>query len=386
MLLSGAPGLGKSLLARAIAGESGLAFIETSGSAFDEIYIGQGAKRVREVFAAARRRAPCVVFIDEIDAVGVSRSADSSNQRQTLEQLLVEIDGSDSEDEMKPILVVAATNRPTDLDDALVRAGRFDVHVQLYPPDARAREAILRVHCRGKSLEPQVDLAALADLAHGFSGAALASLVNAAAIRAAMEGRSSISEANLSEALDRVELGIELKCKREPREKLVVATHEAGHAVVAAHLLGSDSVRKVTIVAHGAFGGATVLRPSTGLADRDELERRLAVTMAGRAAEARAFGPRGVTAGAASDLAVATASARDMVARYGLGATLAVAGKSPAEEARVDREAAALVARAYARAARVLRNRNQRRKLAAVAAALVDRETLSGSELALAMR
>jgi cell division protease FtsH len=387
VLLTGAPGLGKTLLARAVAGEAGAAFVEAAGSSFVEVWVGQGARRVRDLFASARARAPCIVFIDELDAVGGARSADDcSERRQTLEQLLVELDGG-SGARNKGVVVIAATNRPEDLDAALVRAGRFDVHVRLSPPDARAREAILQLHlhARGRAVAARVDLADLAARTRGLSGAALAGLVNAAAVLAVRGGRAAVAAEDLDEALDRALLGIACRDKRDARETQVVAHHEAGHAVVAARLLADGELLKVSIVARGEAGGFTALAPPSALASRDELERRLAVTLAGRAAEERAFGARGVTAGASADLAAATAAARDMVERCGLGATLAVAGPAAAEASRAqaDREVAALLTRAHARAARVLNE--DRRALAHVVQALVERETLSGAEVARAL-
>ena len=337
VLLSGGPGIGKTLLARAVAGEAGLPFFSASGSSFVEIWVGQGAARVRDLFAQARAHAPCVLFIDELDAVGAERGSDNHPERdQTLNQLLVELDGCAAKEHRSTgtgaitwftkkkkkdnsVLVIAATNRADVLDAALVRPGRFDVRVELGAFDARAREQILRVHADGKTLSPQVDLAGLAGRTRGFSGAALASLLNAAAVIAVRKGRVEVSPGDVEVAFDREVLGLERggKGTRDAAELNVVALHEAGHAIVAARLLGVGAVHKVSIVARGAFGGVTVLEPPSDLASRDELEKRLAVALGGRAGEERGLGRRGVTVGASSDLEVAAKMARAMVERWG---------------------------------------------------------------------
>jgi ATP-dependent metalloprotease FtsH len=368
VLLTGGPGLGKTLLARATAGEAGFAFLATSGSSFDEIWVGQGAKRVRQLFADARRLAPCVVFIDEIDAVGASRN---SSDCQTLNQLLVELGNTSA-------LVIAATNRADVLDDALVRKGRFDVHVQLHAPDARGREAILQRHARDRPLARDVDLARLAAATRGFSGADLASLVNAAAASSVRCGRSDVSWAELDVALNRATLGIERKTDRSPEDSEIVAFHEAGHAVVAARLLPPGSVRAVSIVARGVAGGVTVMEPPGDLASLDDLERRLAVLLGGRAGEELRLCSRdrhrAVTTGASADLEAATELARGMVEKLGLGRDV-----FPEADA-VPRQVHDLLAAALKRARREL-SRRSAGDLKRVAKALLERSTLSGAEL-----
>ena len=369
VLLTGGPGLGKTLLARATAGEAGFAFISASGSSFDEIWVGQGAKRVRQLFADARRLAPCVVFIDEIDAVGAARSSSSgSSDCQTLNQLLVEMDNTSA-------LVIAATNRADVLDAALVRPGRFDVHVQLHAPDARGREAILQRHARDRPMARDVVFARIAAATRGFPGADLASLVNAAADRAVRSGRSDVSMAELDAAMIRATLGMERKTDRSPDDSEIVAFHEAGHAVVAARLLPPNSVRTVSIVARGSAGGVTVIEPPGELASLDDLERRLAVLLGGRAGEElRTGGRSAVTTGASADLEAATELATSMVEKLGLGRDV-----FPDADA-APRHVRELLVAALKRARREL-SRRSARQLKRVAKALLERSTLTGAEL-----
>jgi cell division protease FtsH len=396
VLLSGDPGIGKTLLARALAGEAGLPFLHASASSFVEVWVGQGAKNVRALFAQARARAPCVLFIDELDAVGAARGTDRHSERdQTVDQLLVELDGCPAAEARQRaglgwfrrrtdgcVLVIAATNRADALDAALVRPGRFDVHVQLQAPDAQARESILRLHAQDKTLSSDVDLAAVSRRTRGFTGAALSALVNTAAIIAVRRGRVGITSTDLDAAFDRAVIGLERACSEDTH---LVALHEAGHAIVAVRLLGDHAVHKVSVVARGATGGVTVLEPPGDLPSRDELEKRLAVTLGGRAAEECCLGRRGVTAAAVSDLEAARGMARAMVERWGLmGSALTVAADasdaSQAAKARADREVAKLLHRAHRLASRLLGG--NRRGLRVLAAELVERKSMSGAEVA----
>lgn len=320
VLMTGPPGTGKTLMARALAGEVGVPFLSVTGSSFVEMYVGVGAARVRDLFADARKHAPAIVFVDEIDAIGQRRQSNvygSNDEReQTLNQLLSEMDGFDATD---GIIVLAATNRPNVLDPALLRPGRFDRHVVIPLPNQHERLAILQAHCGGKSFTDRGILQTLARRTPGFSGADLANLVNEAAIRAARDRRETITPADIDAAHDRVLLG-----QRDgsnvllPEEREAVATHEAGHAVVAALCANADPVHKVTILPAGPTLGATHQLPlhERHLFGEDYLLDTLAVQLGGRAAELEVFGQ--ASTGAANDLASATAVATKMVVEYGL--------------------------------------------------------------------
>ncbi len=324
VLLVGPPGTGKTLISKAVAGEAGVPFFSTSGSEFVEMFVGVGASRVRDLFTKAKANAPAVVFIDEIDAVGRHRGAGlgggHDEREQTLNQILVEMDGFDTGTN---VIVIAATNRPDILDPALVRPGRFDRRVIMDPPDVRGREAILKVHLKGKPLASDVNVQTIARETHGFSGADLANLVNEGAILTAREGKSQIGMAEFEEAIDRVIAGPARKSRKiSEREKKIVAYHEAGHALVAAKMPNADPVHKVTIVARGASGGHTRLLPDEdrSLWSKAQFEAALAVMMGGHAAEEVIFGE--VTTGASSDLVNATSVARKMVTEYGMSEEL----------------------------------------------------------------
>jgi len=326
VLLVGPPGTGKTLLAKAVAGEAGVPFFSISGSEFVEMFVGVGAARVRDLFEQARAKAPCIVFIDELDAMGRARGSipglgGHDEKEQTLNQLLVEMDGFDP---ASGIVLLAATNRPEILDPALLRAGRFDRQVLVDRPDRIGREQILRVHTRKVLLAVDVKLEDVAALTPGFTGADLANLVNEAALVATRHGASRIAMNDFNLAIERIVAGLEKKNRLlNPREREIVAHHEMGHAFVAAALPGSDAVHKISIIPRGIGAlGYTIQRPTEDryLMTREELENKMAVLLGGRAAEHLVFGH--LSTGAADDLSKATEIARSMVTRFGMGAAL----------------------------------------------------------------
>ena len=324
VLLVGPPGTGKTLMARAVAGEAGVPFFSISGSEFVEMFVGVGASRVRDLFDQAKRNAPCIVFVDEIDAVGRHRGAGlgggHDEREQTLNQILVEMDGFDTGTN---VIVMAATNRPDILDPALLRPGRFDRRVILDNPDLKGRKEILGVHSKGKPLDEDVDLERVARQTVGFSGADLANLVNEAAILTARRMKKLIGISEFSESIDRVTAGPERRSRViTDHEKEVTAYHESGHALVAHVLPDADPVAKVTIIARGQAGGYTKTVPEEDrhLITRNQLEAKLAMAMGGRAAEELVFGD--ITTGATNDLEQATNIARTMVTRFGMSEKL----------------------------------------------------------------
>ena len=324
VLLIGPPGTGKTLMARAVSGEAGVPFFSISGSEFVEMFVGVGASRVRDLFDQAKRNSPCIVFVDEIDAVGRHRGAGlgggHDEREQTLNQILVEMDGFDT---ATNVIVLAATNRPDILDPALLRPGRFDRQVTLDNPDIRGRKQILEVHSKGKPLSADVDLELVARQTVGFSGADLANLVNESAILAARQNQKEIGPQEFYESIDRVTAGPARKSRRiNDREKRMTAYHESGHALVAHMLPEADPVAKVTIVARGHSGGFTKTIPTEdrSLITRNQLEARLAMAMGGRVAEELVFGE--ITTGASNDLEQATNIAQTMVTRYGMSKKL----------------------------------------------------------------
>jgi len=328
VVMEGPPGTGKTLLARAVAGEAGVPFISASGSEFVEMFVGVGASRVRDIFEKAKKNSPCIIFIDEIDAIGKKRGGGgggmgggNDEQEQTLNQILTEMDGFEGN---SGVVVIAATNRADVLDDALLRPGRFDRRVPVDLPDREGREAILGVHARNKPLDSSIDLAMVAARTTGFSGASLANLLNEAAIVAARRNREEISIAEVEYALDRLQVGLEKRTgmANEKRQELV-AYHEAGHALMAALTPGFDEVGKITIVprSNGA-GGFTLFLPSdeqqdSGMYTRSYLEGRLKVALGGRVAEELAYGKEEITTGASSDLQSVASLARRMVTQWG---------------------------------------------------------------------
>jgi cell division protease FtsH len=403
ILLVGPPGTGKTLLARAVAGEAGVRFFSISGSEFVEMFVGVGAARVRDLFEQARKHAPCIIFIDELDALGRARGAAAGfgghdEKEQTLNQLLVELDGFDPS---AGIVLLAATNRPEILDPALLRAGRFDRHVLVDRPDRAGRIAILRVHMRGIRIAPEIAVDTIAALTPGFTGADLANLVNEAALVATRRNADAVSMADFTSAVERIVAGLEKKNRvLIPREREIVAHHEMGHALVAAALPGTDAVHKVSIVARGIGAlGYTLQRPTDDryLMTREELEHKLAVLLGGRAAEQLVFAQ--YSTGAADDLARATDIARNMVTRYGMDEKLgpitydepvglvgaldpAPRGARPHSEQtarEIDCAVREIVTRAL-ESARAILERN-RALLEGSAHELLERETLSEAEL-----
>ena len=333
VLIVGAPGTGKTLLAKAVAGEAGVPFFSLSGSDFVEMFVGVGAARVRDLFAQAQEKAPSIIFIDELDALGKARGVSTlvgghDEREQTLNQLLAEMDGFDTQ---KGVILLAATNRPEILDPALLRPGRFDRQVVIDRPDLKGREKILQVHTRKVKLAPDLDLAQVAARTPGFVGADLANVVNEAALRAARQGKDAVEMTDFDEAIDRVVAGLERKSRViNPREKEIVAYHEAGHALVAESRPHADRVAKVSIIPRGvATLGYTQQRPTEDryLLTRAELLDRLDVLLGGRVAEELIFGD--VSTGAQDDLQRATDIARHMITRYGMGEALGLATFEP---------------------------------------------------------
>jgi len=325
VLLVGPPGTGKTLIARAVAGEAGVPFFSMSGSEFVELFVGMGAARVRDLFDQAREKAPCIIFIDELDALGKARGAGGfgghDEREQTLNQLLVEMDGFDTQ---KGIVIMAATNRPEVLDPALLRSGRFDRQVLIDRPDVNGREEILKIHIRKVKLEDEVDIRVIAQKTAGFTGADLANAVNEAALLAVRKGRKKVSTADLDEAVDRIVGGLEKKNRViNPQEKKIVAYHEVGHALVATLTPGTEPVHKISIIPRGlAALGYTQQRPTEDryLMSADELLSKIDVLLGGRVAEQIFFDS--VTTGAGNDLMRATDIARAMIVEYGMGKTL----------------------------------------------------------------
>jgi cell division protease FtsH len=405
VLLVGPPGTGKTLLARAVAGEAGVPFFSISGSEFVEMFVGVGASRVRDLFEQAKANAPCIVFIDEIDAVGRQRGAGlgggNDEREQTLNQLLTEMDGFEGN---TGIIIIAATNRPDVLDAALLRPGRFDRQVVVDRPDYAGRSEILKVHARGKTLGKDVDLDRIARRTPGFTGADLSNLLNEAAILAARRNLTEISMDEVNDAIDRVLAGPEKKDRvMSEKRKTLVAYHEAGHALVGALMPDYDPVQKISIIPRGRAGGLTWFTPSedrmdTGLYSRSYLENQMSVALGGRIAEELIFGEEEVTTGASNDLQQVARVARQMVTRFGMSDRLGpvalgrqqgnmflgrdiVAERDFSEEtaAAVDDEVRNLVEVAYRRAKEVLVNNHH--VLEILAQMLVEKETVDAEEL-----
>ena len=395
ILLVGPPGTGKTLLARSMAGEAGVPFISASGSDFVEMYAGVGASRVRKLFKEARRHKSCIIFIDELDAVGRSRGGNSlshEEREQTLNQLLVEMDGFTQSDS---IIVVAATNRADILDSALLRPGRFDRQVTVGNPDLKGREQILRVHSRKVALEQDVDLRAIARGTPGFSGADLANLVNEAALIAARAGRMMVTNGDLDSARDKVLMGVERRSvAMSQHERVTCAYHEAGHAVVAALLPDADPLHKVTIIPRGRALGVTMQLPEADRYTHSKpfIEAQIAILMGGRVAEELFL--RQMTSGASNDIERATELARKMVCELGMSPLGPVHFRRPAnafdndsraagfsEETarRVDEEISGLVMRGYETARQIVEH--QRRAVKALAEELLDVESVDADRL-----
>ncbi|MGL5793499.1 MAG: ATP-dependent zinc metalloprotease FtsH3 [Waterburya sp.] len=405
VLLVGPPGTGKTLLAKAVAGEAGVPFFSISGSEFVEMFVGVGASRVRDLFEQAKANAPCIVFIDEIDAVGRQRGAGlgggNDEREQTLNQLLTEMDGFEGN---TGIILIAATNRPDVLDSALMRPGRFDRQVVVDRPDYAGRQEILNVHARGKTLAKDVDLNKVARRTPGFTGADLANLLNEAAILAARRSLTEISMDEVNDAIDRVMAGPEKKNRvMSEKRKELVAYHEAGHALVGALMPDYDPVQKISIIPRGRAGGLTWFTPSeermeSGLFSRSYLQNQMAVALGGRLAEEIVYGEEEVTTGASNDLQQVTRVARQMVTRFGMSDRLGPValgrqngnvfmGRDIASDrdfsnetaAAIDEEVRNYVDQAYSRAKRVLQENRQ--VLDRLAEMLIEKETVEADEL-----
>ncbi len=402
VLLSGAPGTGKTLLARAIAGEAGVPFFTISGSDFVEMFVGVGASRVRDLFEQGKKHAPCIIFIDEIDAVGRHRGAGMGGghdeREQTLNQLLVEMDGFDAND---GVIIVAATNRPDVLDPAILRPGRFDRRIIVPRPDVKGREEILRVHTRKVPLSPDVDLSIIARGTPGFAGADLENLVNEAALLAARQDKDSVNMNDIELAKDKVIMGVARKNMVMTEEtKTVTAYHEAGHTLVALKVLGNDPVHKVSIIPRGPALGVTVTLPSEDVYNRsrEQLLARIAMTLGGRTAEELVYGR--ANTGAASDIQRATQYARYMICQEGMSERLGLVAYGQAEDQpflgrdfgvnqrdyseqtaiEIDNEVRRMIQEQRERARHILQE--NRDALDRLAVALLDRETLDVEEIA----
>ncbi|MBN2471137.1 MAG: ATP-dependent zinc metalloprotease FtsH [Anaerolineae bacterium] len=399
VLMVGPPGTGKTLMARAIAGEAGVPFFSISGSEFVEMFVGVGASRVRDLFDRAKKEAPAIVFVDEIDAVGRQRGAGlgggNDEREQTLNQILTEMDGFETDTN---VIIIAATNRPDVLDPALLRPGRFDRKVILDRPDVKGREAIFKVHTKGKPLASDVDIAALGKLTPGFAGADIENLVNEAAILAARRNKKTIGMREFQEALERIIAGPERRSRViQPKEREVVAYHEAGHAVVMYHLIESDPVHKITIIPRGQAGGYTMSLPDedTMLISREKFEEQIVGLLGGRAAEEIIFNR--ITTGASNDLERATQIARAMITRYGMSEKLGLRTfgeqtgniflgrdlmeqRNYSEEAavQIDQEVRRILDHAYLRAKTILQE--NRAKLQLLSETLLEKETVDRDE------
>ncbi len=397
ILLVGPPGTGKTMLAKAVAGESQVPFFSISGSEFVEMFVGMGASKVRDLFSQAKEKAPCIVFIDEIDAIGQKRSGGqyggNDEREQTLNQLLTEMDGFDDN---SGVIILAATNRPESLDPALTRPGRFDRRVPVELPDLKGREEILKVHARKIKLAENVDFSTVARMASGASGAELANIVNEAALRAVRDGRKLVTQADLEESIETVIAGYQKKnAILTDKEKWIVSYHEIGHALVAARQTHSAPVQKITIIPRtsGALGYTMQVEEGNHyLMSREEIENKIATFTGGRAAEEVVFGS--VTTGASNDIEQATKLARAMLTRYGmsdefgmvaletvtnqyLGGDASLAC-SPETQAKIDQLVVDLVERQHQKAVKILQD--DRQKLDELAKFLHEKETITGQE------
>ncbi len=396
ILLVGPPGTGKTMLAKAVAGEANVPFFSMSGSEFVEMFVGMGASKVRDLFSQAKEKAPCIVFIDEIDAIGQKREGrigGNDEREQTLNQLLTEMDGFEGN---AGVVILAATNRPEVLDPALTRPGRFDRRVPVELPDLKGREEILRVHAKKIKTEPNIDYSHIARMASGASGAELANIVNEAALRAIRSGRKAASQEDMEESIEVVIAGYQKKnAILTDKEKMIVSYHEIGHALVAAKQTNSAPVQKITIVPRtsGALGYTMQVEEGNHyLMSKEEIENKIATLTGGRAAEAIAVGS--ISTGASNDIEQATRLARAMITRYGMSddfgmvaletvtnqylggdATLAC---SPETQTEIDRKVVELVKKEYARAEEILRA--NRAKLEELAKYLYENETITGEE------
>ncbi|KAH7281840.1 hypothetical protein KP509_36G065900 [Ceratopteris richardii] len=386
ILLTGPPGTGKTLLAKAVAGEAGVPFFYRAGSEFEEMFVGVGARRVRALFQAAKKKAPCIVFIDEIDAVGSTRKQWEGHTKKTLHQLLVEMDGFEANE---GIIVIAATNLPEILDPALTRPGRFDRHVVVTNPDVRGRQEILELYLHNKPLAEDVDVKLLARGTPGFNGADLANLVNMAALKAAVEGTDNISNSQLEFAKDKIIMGTERKSFVQSEEsRKLTAYHESGHAVVAFNTIGAHPIHKATITPRGSALGMVSQIPEKDETSVSKIQMlaRLDVAMGGRVAEELIFGAEQVTTGARSDLQHATALARHMVSECGMSEDvgpifIAVGEQRPSQDIqrKIDAEVVRLLKEAYERVKALLKKHEA--ALHALANALLEHETLTSKQI-----
>ena len=399
VLLVGPPGTGKALLAKAVAGEAGVPFFSISGSEFVEMFVGMGAAKVRDLFKQANEKAPCIVFIDEIDAIGQKRNTGgmggNDEREQTLNQLLAEMDGFDGQ---KGVVLLAATNRPESLDPALLRPGRFDRRVPVELPDLQGRQAILEVHARDIKLEPGIDWGIIARATAGASGAELANIINEAALRAVQEGRKAVSQSDLEESVETVIAGAQRKnAVVSDKEKKIVAYHEIGHALVAAMQSHSAPVTKITIVPRTSGALGYTMQVDEGermLMSRREILNKIATFTGGRAAEELIFGEDNITTGASNDIEQATKLARAMITRYGMSdefdmvaletvqnqylggdASLACAADTAT---KIDSQVVETVKTAHEKARKILQENEP--KLHELAAYLLEKETITGEE------
>ena len=391
VLLCGKPGTGKTLIAKAIAGEADVPFISMSGSEFIEMFAGLGASRVRKLFDKARKIAPCIIFIDEIDAIGSRRQSNSgadTENNQTLNQLLVEMDGFDTD---TSIIVMAATNRPEMLDEALLRPGRFDRTITIGMPDVKDREAILKIHSKNKTFDENVNLKSIAEDTAGYSGAELENILNEAAIYAASRKHKNISQVDLEDALKKVTVGLEKKDRVvSEKDKMLTAYHEAGHAVVSKFLPTQDTVKEISIIPRGVAGGYTMYKSNEDkfFVSKTEMEEKMVSLMGGRVAEKLALND--ISTGASNDIEVAMKIARDMITVYGMSEEIGPMSinleKDPYQlqllgnniEDQIGKEVRKLLDEAYNRAEKILIE--HRDKLDAVAKILIEKETINADE------
>jgi cell division protease FtsH len=385
VLLVGSPGTGKTLMAKAIAGEAGVPFFSISGSEFVEMFVGVGASRVRDLFKKAKENAPCLIFIDEIDAVGRQRGVGigggNDEREQTLNQLLTEMDGFEGNN---GVIIIAATNRPDVLDAALLRPGRFDRQVQVDPPDYKGRLAILQVHIRDKKIDPELSLESIARRTTGFTGADLANLLNEAAIFTARRHKEAITITEINDAIDRVVAGMEGRSLSDGKSRRLIAYHEIGHALVGA-LLDYNQLQKVTILPRGRSKGSAWYIPNEeqGLTSRAEFLDDIAVTMGGRAAEEVIFGHDEVTSGASGDIEAVTRTARNMIVRFGMSSlgqfSLDADGDYSEEVAgKIDREIREMIEAGHRKAVEIISN--NRELVNILTDLLLDKETIDGDE------
>jgi cell division protease FtsH len=399
VLLVGPPGTGKTLLAKAIAGEAGVPFFSISGSEFVEMFVGVGASRVRDLFKKAKENAPCIIFIDEIDAVGRQRGAGigggNDEREQTLNQMLTEMDGFEGN---TGIIIIAATNRPDVLDSALLRPGRFDRQVQVDPPDVKGRIEILNVHARNKKLGPDISLEVIARRTPGFSGADLANLLNEAAIMTARRRKDATTMLEIDDAVDRVIAGMEGTPLVDSKMKRLVAYHEVGHAIVATLIAAHDPLQKVTLIPRGQAAGLTWFTPGEdqSLISRSQLRARISGALGGRAAEEVIFGDAEVTTGAGGDLQQVTSMARQMVTRFGMSKLGPLSLESQSGEvflggnwgarseysdevaAQIDREVRKIVVECHEEALKIMRE--NRTLIDRLVDLLIEKETMDGGE------